>query len=346
MYIKGFIIRKELDNGGIFMRLFQVVNLAKDFLILGVISLVFIGIVYLIFFRKLLKDHIEFNIKRVSVFCMLFCYVVIVIGATIFIRPGVYEHANLHLFSSYIEAWNNYSKVFWRNIILNILMFVPLGFLLPLFSDRFKKFYWSLGLCLLFTIGIEVTQYITKRGIFEVDDIFNNFLGALIGYSLVMLILLVVSKEKIKYRYLKLVLCILPIAFMVGAGFRIRDVYNAQKFGNLSCNYNYIYDMSNVSLSSDVKLNDEDTDKKKIYTSKKYLSEEYNIISQKQAYDKIKSGKFNSYELYNIKSIIVRSVKLCYKIDSKGFYQPVYQFECTIDGEGRPIFILALDIYN
>ena len=123
------------------MRLFQVVNLAKDYLVLGVMGLVFIGVVYLIFFRKILKNHIEFDIKRVVVFCMLFCYVVVVIGATIFVRPGVYEHANLHLFSSYIEAWNNYSKAYWRNIILNILMFVPLGFLLPIFNDRFKKFY-------------------------------------------------------------------------------------------------------------------------------------------------------------------------------------------------------------
>lgn len=346
MSIKGFIIRKELDNGGIFVRLFQVVNLAKEYLILGVMGLVFIGIVYFIFFRKTLKNHIEFDIKRVLVFCMLFCYVIIVIGATIFVRPGVYEHANLHLFSSYIEAWNNYSKAYWRNIILNILMFVPIGFLLPLFSEIFKKFYWSLGLSFLFTFGIEITQYMTKRGIFEVDDILNNFLGSVIGYCLIMSILLVVSKEEVKWRFIKLALCILPIVLMVGAGFKIKNDYNTQKFGNLSCSYNYIYDMSNVSLTSDVELNDGNIDKKKVYTSNKRNYGEYNIISQKEAYDRLKSGKFNSYELYNINSIIVRSVKLQYKMDSKGFYQPVYQFECTIDGQGRPIFIPALEDFN
>ena len=47
--------------------------------------------------------------------------------------------------------------------------------------------------------------------------------------------------------------------------------------------------------------------------------------------------------LYNIKSILIRSIKLCYQLDSKGYYQPVYRFECTIDGEGRPIFIPALE---
>ena len=86
------------------MRLLQVINLARDYLGLGVIGLIFIGIIYILFFRKFFKNHVKANIKKVIVFCILFCYIVIVIGATIFIRAGVYEHANLHLFSSYIEA--------------------------------------------------------------------------------------------------------------------------------------------------------------------------------------------------------------------------------------------------
>ena len=463
------------------MKLFQVINLAREYLVLGIIGLIFIGIIYFIFFRKFLKNHMQTNIKKVIVFCILFCYIVIVIGATIFIRSGVYEHANL--FSSYIEAWNNYSKSYWRNIILNILMFVPFGFLLPLFSDRFKKFYWTLGLSFLFTFGIESTQYITKRGIFEVDDIMNNWIGALIGYSLVMFLLTSIFKEKTKFKPLKLIIYLLPTLATIFAGYKINDNYNSQRFGNLSSNYNYVYDMSKVSLNSKVELKDDEDKEKKVYTLNRLSSEDalnfaqdffkklgtsvdksnidtydnqilysssdgrykimvylnggaysftdfncsdnvinqnmdkesviaalkkynvkpcdiaefeqeredgkklssyrfyvdlneknnkltdghltisqsdeilniynyiytykpygkYKIISQEEAYDKIKAGQFNSYELYNIKSILIRSIKLCYQLDSKGYYQPVYRFECTIDGEGRPIFIPALE---
>lgn len=465
------------------MRLFQVISLAREYLVLGIIGLIFIGVIYFIFFRKFLKNHMQTNIKKVIVFCILFCYIVIVIGATIFIRSGVYEHANLNLFSSYIEAWNNYSKSYWRNIILNILMFVPFGFLLPLFSDRFKKFYWTLGLSFLFTFGIESTQYITKRGIFEVDDIMNNWIGALIGYSLVMFLLTSISKEKTKFKPLKLVIYLLPTLGAIFAGYKITDIYNSQKFGNLGSNYNYVYDMSNVSLNSKIELTDDDDKEKKVYTLNRLSSEDvlnfakdffeklgttvdksnidtydnqtlysssdgrykimvylnggvysftdfdcsdnlinqnmdkesviaalkkynvkpcdiaefeqekedgkklssyrfyvdlneknnkltdghltisqsdeilniynyiytyksygkYKIISQEEAYDKIKAGQFNSYELYDIKSILIRSIKLCYQLDSKGYYQPVYRFECTIDGDGRPIFIPALE---
>lgn len=465
------------------MRLFQVINLAREYLVLGIIGLIFIGIIYFIFFRRFLKNHMQTNIKKVIIFCILFCYIVIVIGATIFIRPGVYEHANFNLFSSYIEAWNNYSKSYWRNIILNILMFVPFGFLLPLFSDRFKKFYWTLSLGFLFTFGIEATQYITKRGIFEVDDIMNNWIGALIGYSLVMFLLTSISKEKIKFKPLKLIIYLLPTLGVIFAGYKINDIYNSQRFGNLSSNYNYVYDMSKVSLNSKVELKDDEDKEKKVYTLNRLSAEDalnfaqdffkklgtsvdksnidtydnqilysssdgrykimvylnggaysftdfncsdnvinqnmdkesviaalkkynvkpcdiaefeqeredgkklssyrfyvdlneknnkltdgyltisqsdeilniynyiytyksygkYKIISQEEAYDKIKAGQFNSYELYNIKSILIRSIKLCYQLDSKGYYQPVYRFECTIDGEGRPIFIPALE---
>lgn len=465
------------------MKLFQVINLAREYLVLGIIGLIFIGIIYFIFFRRFLKNHMQTNIKKVIVFCILFCYIVIVIGATIFTRSGVYEHANFNLFSSYIEAWNNYSKSYWRNIILNILMFVPFGFLLPLFSDRFKKFYWTLGLSFLFTFGIESTQYITKRGIFEVDDIMNNWIGALIGYSLVMFLLTSISKEKTKFKPLKLIIYLLPTLAAIFVGYKITDVYNSQRFGNLSSNYNYVYDMSKVSLNSKVELKDDEDKEKKVYTLNRLSSEDalnfaqdffkklgtsvdrsnidtydnqilysssngrykimvylnggaysftdfdcsdnlinqnmdkesviatlkkynikpcdiaefeqeredskklssyrfyvdlneknnklidgyltisqsdeilniynyiytyksygkYKIISQEEAYDKIKAGQFNSYELYNIKSILIRSIKLCYQLDSKGYYQPVYRFECTIDGEGRPIFIPALE---
>lgn len=466
------------------MKLFQVINLARDYLILGVIGLIFMWFIYWIFLRKFLKNHVKSHIKKVVIFCILFCYIVIVSGATIFIRPGVYEHANLHLFSSYIEAWNNYSKSYWRNIVLNILMFVPFGFLLPLFSDKFKNFFATMSLSLMFTVGIEVTQYITKRGIFEVDDIMNNWIGALIGYSLVMFILLIFSKEKTRFKPLKLTLCILPIVLTLAITYKIIENYNNQEFGNLSSDYNYVYHMDDVTLSSDVELNSKDIKKQKVYISERYTKEEtlqfaesffkelnakldksnietyenqvvynskdkryrlavhlrggtydlddfksdknkiysnmdeesvkdilssynievypnsqfeeqkdldendksyiykfsvdledkdnkltdgyisveqndenlhinnyiyqydvcgeYKIISEEEAYEKIKAGEFNSYELYDIQSIVVRSVKLCYQVDSKGFYQPVYRFECTIDGEGRPIFIPAL----
>lgn len=50
---------------------------------------------------------------------------------------------------------------------------------------------------------IEGTQFVLKRGVVEFDDIFNNTLGTLIGYGLIMALLELFSREGRKvYRIL------------------------------------------------------------------------------------------------------------------------------------------------
>ena len=79
---------------------------------------------------------------------------------------------------------------FWRifiNIICNIVVFVPFGFLGMAFP-YLKKF---LPLTILFVAGIisiEFTQYYTGRGTADVDDVLLNTLGMLSGFSFYKLI--------------------------------------------------------------------------------------------------------------------------------------------------------------
>ena len=137
-------------------------------------------------------------------------------------------------------------------------MLVPFGFLLPLFSDRFKKFYWTLSLGFLFTFGIEATQYITKRGIFEVDDIMNNWIGAIIGYSLVMFLLTSISKEKTKFKPLKLIIYLLPTLGVIFAGYKINDIYRKRmtlKITNTTHVYEVLHAMGDYYNKKGRKVN-------------------------------------------------------------------------------------------
>lgn len=53
----------------------------------------------------------------------------------------------------------------------------------------------------------------------------------------------------------------------------------------------------------------------------------YPIISEKQAFQYIKEGQFNQDWMLSLDNeIIIHSIKLVYREDSKGYYQPVYQF--------------------
>ena len=67
----------------------------------------------------------------------------------------------------------------------------------------------------------------------------------------------------------------------------------------------------------------------------------YQAISEQEAYDKIVNGEF-VYMGNKQLEIQVESCSLVYCIDSKGYYQPNYQFECAINGEESEIMIPAL----
>ena len=70
----------------------------------------------------------------------------------------------------------------FENLVGNILVFVPFGFLLPYVWKRAGSFFIMLLNAFLFVLGIEVFQLFSAFGAFDVDDIILNCLGAVWGY--------------------------------------------------------------------------------------------------------------------------------------------------------------------
>lgn len=70
-----------------------------------------------------------------------------------------------------------------ESFYLNILMFFPLGLILPFaLPEKFKyKALIALFACLFFSVGIEATQAAFALGNFELADIFANIVGSAIG---------------------------------------------------------------------------------------------------------------------------------------------------------------------
>lgn len=160
------------------MRISDIFSLLKEYIILGILALIFCGILFFIgyklIYKKILKGEKTINKNKLILYGITICYAVIVLGAVFLSRSNNYGNINLHLFSSYKEAYNKMQISLFRNIILNILLFIPLGFLLPIYSDKLKKAYKIISIGFLLTLAIEIIQYITKIGIFEIDDILNN----------------------------------------------------------------------------------------------------------------------------------------------------------------------------
>lgn len=94
---------------------------------------------------------------------------------------GTANFVPFHTIKMYIDYAYKLNSV--ENLAGNILVFVPLGFLLPMLSDECRQFYAVMLNSFAFVVGIEVFQLFSAFGAFDVDDILLNCLGAAIGYG-------------------------------------------------------------------------------------------------------------------------------------------------------------------
>ena len=141
-------------------------------------------------------------ISNVLTLCFI-CYMILLVYFLFFSeeygRTEPYEtyKYNLELFKEIKRYWYNREKIgtliFLINLVGNVVVFMPFGFLLPvMYSDQrkdvvyrghyFRSMLFVLLLGFLFSLVIEFIQLVTKVGCFDVDDLLLNTSGVLLGY--------------------------------------------------------------------------------------------------------------------------------------------------------------------
>ena len=70
-----------------------------------------------------------------------------------------------------------------RSFFLNILMLVPLGFLVPFIWKNYRKWNKTMLLGAGFSLMIEISQLVTTRAT-DINDLIANTIGTLIGYMI------------------------------------------------------------------------------------------------------------------------------------------------------------------
>ncbi len=263
------------------MQMSNILSYLKEFILLGVLLIGLFLIGYLVIYKKIMKGTKVIDKRKMLLYGISIGYLVIVFGATFLTRQNAYKEINLHLFSSYREAWNNMSdllskNIILRNIILNILLFVPFGFLLPMYSEKLKKIYKVVPIGIGTTLIIEIVQYVTNMGIFEIDDVFNNTLGVLIGYCIFMIFNNLIKKQNRKYIFAY----ILPFVFVMGTYISFNVIYQNQEFGNLPSDYTYKINMKDVEVKCNAELSKEES-LQNVYYTKVLTEEETRDIAEK-----------------------------------------------------------------
>lgn len=113
-------------------------------------------------------------------------YYFLVLCSTVICHTApVSKRVELMPFYNYVDIWNRVDfKRTVMEILLNVALFVPIGFLLGgMVSKGFVKVL-LIG-CILSNL-IELLQLATGRGLCETNDVIHNTVGCMVGYVLAM----------------------------------------------------------------------------------------------------------------------------------------------------------------
>ena len=96
----------------------------------------------------------------------------------------------------YVKNAHSYNDWFTKNLAANIIMFMPFGFLAPLFMKR-NKVWQILIYGIITSFLIEVLQVGLAVGTGDIDDVILNAFGTLIGFGIYKLIYSVALKNSL-----------------------------------------------------------------------------------------------------------------------------------------------------
>lgn len=146
---------------------------------------------------------------------------VIRIGSLMFKFGGTHEGpANLVPFKTILPYLSGGQGLIigGLNIVGNIVLLVPIGFLVPLI---FRNISWKRMLAIAFAAGllIEGMQVVLHVGIFDIDDVILNGLGVMVGYWTFLMLMNWVRSGKYK------TIVIAALIVIVAAGAAVYAIY-------------------------------------------------------------------------------------------------------------------------
>jgi len=157
--------------------------------------IIFVIFFIIIFNKKGYQNHIKHGIG-IGIFIL---YLLMLLESTIpfiniymaFVNNNLFSNVNninlipLRGIETILKSGNITA---FMNIFGNILMFIPFGLFLPLFWKKFYSIKKIFLYAFVFSLLIEIIQLFSFRGT-DIDDVILNTSGALIGYSIYIILI-------------------------------------------------------------------------------------------------------------------------------------------------------------
>lgn len=166
------------------------------------IDFILLGLIYLLFFyRKWSKK----SVKELVINTLMYIYIVMVLFVTVMpfsIPLGATNNLFMETanFTPFRDLTSNYHGAV-REIILNVIMMVPFGFLLPIIKK--KGVLVTVVLTFLFSLSIESYQLLStwwgslSSRSFDVTDLITNTFGGFIGFLIYIVLRPVIRKHSL-----------------------------------------------------------------------------------------------------------------------------------------------------
>ena len=151
----------------------EILNLTWPMLVISSVVLISVRVSYLIK-----------NKEKIVIYKELLMYAFIIYTLCLFqivtFQDDVSFGTNNFIPFKEILRYNMGSRLFFKNVIGNMILFLPFGFFISLYLKE-EKANLPLLIILITSFSIEVVQMIIGR-VFDIDDILLNLVGGYLGY--------------------------------------------------------------------------------------------------------------------------------------------------------------------
>ena len=121
--------------------------------------------------------------RKIIAFIILSEYLFLLFLSTVYYRAerSDYKH-ELTPFGSYFTICEGNSKMLLIENILNVMVFLPIGFMICCIKKDIKCRYVAL-IGFIISVIVEMLQYFCMKGFLEIDDVIHNTLGCMLGFG-------------------------------------------------------------------------------------------------------------------------------------------------------------------
>jgi glycopeptide antibiotics resistance protein len=162
----------------------EAINEIWPMIILVSIVLTLIRLMYLLYNKE------KFVLYK-ELFNLIFIIYILILFYIVTFQDNNYGASNYIPFKE-ISRYDINSELFFKNIIGNILLFLPFGLFSTIYIHK-RKIFPIIFISLIASLAIEISQLFIGR-VFDIDDIILNVVGSILGYLLYLFVYSIKNK--------------------------------------------------------------------------------------------------------------------------------------------------------